>query len=178
MVRHWPVFLALVLALTTLGHAASDAANVDAALNARYEALLARLDPSGQQRLREAQRAWLSFRDKECAFRARTGTANAARSACETELAQQRIENLDREPVEGASATVGGMNVGEVVPCSRSVDRSIADTLVRQCMQVSPATHPPCNADNACDLIRDEIKRGCAMLDKEDAPAFCAGFKT
>ena len=64
------------------------------------------------------------------------------------------------------------------MPCKQSVDKAVADTLVRQCMQVSPATHPPCNADNACELIRDEIRRGCAMIDKEDAPVFCAGFRT
>jgi hypothetical protein len=176
MIRQCVVLLTLVLALATRVHATTDAANVDAALNASYQALLAKLDPPGQQRLREAQRAWLSFRDKECAFRVRKSAAEAARSACVTELAQQRIETLDRERVDDAAAA-SEANADAGVPCSRSVDKAIADTLVRQCMQVSPATHPPCNADNACDLIRDEIKRGCAMLDKEDAPGFCAGFK-
>jgi hypothetical protein len=47
--------------------------------------------------------------------------------------------------------------------------------LVQQCQQVSPATHPPCNVANACELMIDEIKRGCAMIDK-NAPAFCAGY--
>ena len=49
-----------------------------------------------------------------------------------------------------------------------------AKQLVAQCLRVSPATRPPCNAANACSLITDEIRRGCDMLGK-DAPKFCAG---
>ena len=37
-------------------------------------------------------------------------------------------------------------------------------TYVAQCLAVSPATHPPCNAANPCALITDEIRRGCTML--------------
>ena len=47
--------------------------------------------------------------------------------------------------------------------------------LVRRCLQVSPATHPPCDAANPCDLIVGEIKRGCAMMIK-DAPLFCGKY--
>jgi hypothetical protein len=48
--------------------------------------------------------------------------------------------------------------------------------MVEQCLEVSPATHPPCNAANACALIEDEIRRGCTMLGK-DAPAFCIPYR-
>jgi hypothetical protein len=48
---------------------------------------------------------------------------------------------------------------------------------VDQCLEVSPATHPPCNVANPCVLIKDEIGRGCALLGK-DAPAFCRQYKT
>jgi hypothetical protein len=44
--------------------------------------------------------------------------------------------------------------------------------LVEQCTDVSPSTRPPCNTANSCDLIQDEIERGCGFL-KEDAPDFC-----
>lgn len=61
------------------------------------------------------------------------------------------------------------------VPCSKSAGAKKAEEYVQQCLEVSPATHPPCNASNSCELIIDEIKRGCAMLDT-NVPAFCADY--
>jgi hypothetical protein len=60
--------------------------------------------------------------------------------------------------------------------CDRSIGAVKAHKLVDQCLMVSPATHPPCNAANDCALIQDEIRRGCALLDK-DKPAFCAQYR-
>jgi Protein of unknown function (DUF3011) len=60
--------------------------------------------------------------------------------------------------------------------CLKAVGKQRADQLVKQCLQVSAATHPPCNAQNSCDLIVDEIRRSCALLGR-DAPAFCGGYK-
>jgi hypothetical protein len=51
-----------------------------------------------------------------------------------------------------------------------------ANELVRRCLKVSPATHPPCNAENSCSMIRDEIKRGCALLGG-GAPQFCQQYR-
>jgi Protein of unknown function (DUF3011) len=62
------------------------------------------------------------------------------------------------------------------VSCRRAVGPDQADRLVDQCLKVSPATHPPCNADNSCVLIRDEIRRGCRMLGR-DAPSFCDEYR-
>jgi hypothetical protein len=56
--------------------------------------------------------------------------------------------------------------------CNQSIGSEKAHQLVEQCLMVSPATHPPCNAANTCALIQDEIRRGCTLLGK-DAPAFC-----
>ena len=56
--------------------------------------------------------------------------------------------------------------------CRDEVGEDEAQTYVDYCLEVSPATRPPCNADNSCSLIWDEIYRGCDMLG-EDAPAFC-----
>ena len=56
--------------------------------------------------------------------------------------------------------------------CAKSVGKQVANELVRRCQQVSPATHPPCNAQNSCKVIEDEIQRGCGLLG-EKAPAFC-----
>jgi len=166
--------LALLMSATAL--AQGDAVKTDAALNSSYQSLLSNLDGAGQQRLREAQRAWLLFRDKECAFRSSGSVEPGIAGVCLADLTRQRIVELDQE--RDRLAADAGVSGGSDVPCKRSVDKAVADTLVRQCMQVSPATHPPCNADNPCELIRDEIKRGCAMIDKEDAPAFCSGFRT
>jgi len=56
--------------------------------------------------------------------------------------------------------------------CANTVGKQVANELVRRCLQVSPATHPPCNAQNSCKLIEDEIQRGCGSLGA-NAPAFC-----
>ena len=63
---------------------------------------------------------------------------------------------------------------GDACSVTAGVDK--ADVYVKQCLEVSPATHPPCNAANACELIIDEIRRGCAMIER-DAPAFCAEYR-
>lgn len=39
-----------------------------------------------------------------------------------------------------------------------------AKALVRTCLELSPATHPPCNVENSCSIIRAEIKRSCDYL--------------
>jgi hypothetical protein len=60
--------------------------------------------------------------------------------------------------------------------CNESAGTVKAHRLVAQCFEVSPATHPPCNAANACVLIEDEIRRGCMLLGKL-APAICAPYR-
>jgi hypothetical protein len=59
--------------------------------------------------------------------------------------------------------------------CRKSVGARQAAQYVRHCKDVSPATHPPCNAENACSLIISEINRGCVLLGA-DAPKFCAEY--
>jgi signal transduction histidine kinase len=41
--------------------------------------------------------------------------------------------------------------------CEQEVSAELAATYVDQCLEVSPATHPPCNAENSCELIQNEI---------------------
>ena len=158
-------------------HAAgnAEAGNADAALNATYKTALSQLDASNQARLREAQRAWIAFRDKECDFRVQGGDG-PARADCIAELTRQRTEALGH-PLDCPAGETGCASRGRAEPalvaCSQSIGKTKSAELVQQCIQVSPATHPPCNAENSCDLILDEIHRGCAMIEK-DAPAFCA----
>ena len=67
-------------------------------------------------------------------------------------------------------------SAGGETSCLVSVGTKRSAELVKECVQVSPATHPPCNAQNACSLVVDEIKRGCGMLG-QDAPGFCAEYR-
>ena len=63
--------------------------------------------------------------------------------------------------------------------CDNEVGAELAATYVDQCIEVSPATRPPCNAENSCELIRNEIARGCAGLAQdmpEEVPDFCAEY--
>ena len=60
--------------------------------------------------------------------------------------------------------------------CLNAVGVERSRQLVNECLQVSPATHPPCNAQNACAMIVDEIKRGCALIG-QGAPGFCAEYR-
>lgn len=59
--------------------------------------------------------------------------------------------------------------------CLKTAGKSRAEQLVKECLKVSAATHPPCNVLNSCELIVDEIRRSCVFLGA-DAPAFCGGY--
>ncbi len=62
------------------------------------------------------------------------------------------------------------------IPCIQAVGAERSKKLVDECLQVSPATHPPCNSQNSCQLIIDEIKRSCSLLG-QSKPSFCAEYK-
>ncbi len=71
-----------------------------------------------------------------------------------------------------AWATAAGANAKS---CAQERGAVRANELVQQCLEVSPATHPPCNIQNACSLIEGEITRGCKLLDS-DKPDFCKNY--
>ena len=49
-----------------------------------------------------------------------------------------------------------------------------AQRLVDRCIAVSPATRPPCNVANPCEMIQGEIDRSCEMYAAgETRPAEC-----
>ena len=50
-------------------------------------------------------------------------------------------------------------NEGRGQSCADEIGREEAEKLVRECRNLSPATHPPCNVDNSCAMIRGEITR-------------------
>jgi hypothetical protein len=69
----------------------------------------------------------------------------------------------------GAAASTTGT-------CLNAVGIERSRQLANECLQVSISTHPPCNAQNACSLIVNEIKRGCAQIG-QGAPGFCAEYR-
>lgn len=68
------------------------------------------------------------------------------------------------------------VTVAAPLSCAAAIGKTQAKVLVDRCLEVSPATHPPCNALNPCDLIIDEIHRGCAFLQSAQQPRFCAQY--
>ncbi|MDG4878128.1 DUF1311 domain-containing protein [Mesorhizobium sp. WSM4935] len=195
---------------------AANAASADAGLNAVYKALAGHLAPADLKRLRDAQRAWIPFRDKECAFRTQPyadGSVYATLvETCKAELTKVRLAQLQRQlqcpegdlscvPQSGgnaaptknapaapkaASAKAGAApakpapaqaSQKDTRPCVQSAGKAKSDQYVSQCIQVSPATNPPCNGQNACSMMIDEIKRGCAMIGNDNPPAFCSAYK-
>jgi len=59
--------------------------------------------------------------------------------------------------------------------CLSEIGKAASDRLVTRCIMVSPATHPPCNAANSCQMIQGEIDRACAMYGPgETKPKECA----
>jgi hypothetical protein len=78
-----------------------------------------------------------------------------------------------------AALLAGMIGVAQAASCRAELGAAKVATLVAQCTEVSPATHPPCNADNPCALIISEIKRGCGFFtpgSTPKAPAFCRNY--
>ncbi|MDX8480426.1 lysozyme inhibitor LprI family protein [Mesorhizobium sp. VK24D] len=191
---------------------AKDAASADTVLNAVYKALSGRLAAADLERLRDAQRAWISFRDKECAFRTKPYADGSVYSSlvetCKAEVTKARLAQLQHQlqcpegdlscvpqtggakPVAAAPgtkpkpATAGAApaastpaSQNDTRPCVQSAGKAKSDQYVSQCIQVSTATHPPCNGQNACSMMIEEIRRGCAMIGNDNPPAFCSAYK-
>lgn len=54
--------------------------------------------------------------------------------------------------------------------CAADIGAAAAAKRVAVCRNVSPATRPPCNAENSCAMIEDEIARSCALFDGKGEP--------
>lgn len=184
-----PLRLAPLLCILAWSTAPALASDADQALNENYRALMQQLDKANRTRLRDAQRAWLAFRDKECLFKTQgqrdAASARVMHDSCLEALTGLRAEQLKRElecdPQRGAcvvrkSAAAAPAATTAEQSCSQEIGAAKAKRLVAQCLEVSPATHPPCNAANACTLITDEIRRGCELLGT-DGPKYCANYR-
>ena len=184
-----------------------DMKSADALLNKNYQTLMKQLGAKDKTNLRDAQRAWIVYRDKECAFRTAPyqdgSVAPSLIAACVTELTSQRILDLrvqlnceegdlscvphkqadaDKavKPVQPAAAQKpatqkmnGNLDKGT---CTQAVGAAKAKVLVDRCLEMSGSSHPPCNAENSCRLMMDEIKNGCE-LSGAAAPQYCKEYK-
>lgn len=163
-------------------------ASPDDELNKTYNALMKVLAPADQAALKKAEKAWLAFRDAECAFRTdpyKDGSIYPSLvEACMTDLTNARTAQLIRQLNSQEGDTVGPLHVTSDENAAATGEKSCADEAgadkakdyVDQCIMVSPATSPPCNVQNSCKQITDEITRGCALLKGGDRPDFCYDF--
>ena len=71
-----------------------------------------------------------------------------------------------RRDTSSSTQVVKGQPEGS---CAAEIGQAAADKLAVTCRQVSPATRPPCNVANSCEMIRDEIARGKAFISRTDA---------
>jgi uncharacterized protein YecT (DUF1311 family) len=79
---------------------ADAAAEADSLLNDRYQQVLRHVGEDRVELLRAAQRAWIRFRDAECAFQASEMAGGSGErsleSLCVARLSRQRAEEFDR----------------------------------------------------------------------------------
>jgi hypothetical protein len=93
---------------------------------------------------------------------------DAAEPAAAT--APDPVMPADAPPQEEAIAPTEASSMS----CTLDQGSDAAIELASRCTRVSPASHPPCNPANPCQMIQDEIDRSCAMYKPgETKPAEC-----
>lgn len=65
----------------------------------------------------------------------------------------------------------------EAASCRAEVGAARAALYVKECLAITSATHPPCNALNPCEVIGQHIQFMCANAGSQ-APAWCRAYKT
>jgi hypothetical protein len=61
--------------------------------------------------------------------------------------------------------SLGTANAEQGKPsCRETAGVYLSHRYVMECLEVSAATHPPCNALNSCGLILSEVHRGCLSI--------------
>jgi len=78
--------------------AGADLATADAKLNTTYQSVLGEADDKGKTLLKTAQRAWVAFRDAECAYSTQASEGGSIHpmevSQCLTKLTETRTKQL------------------------------------------------------------------------------------
>jgi hypothetical protein len=78
------------------------------------------------------------------------------------------VDAPPQEEVDPALGPVPKAPDGAPGSCLSEVGPAASARLVERCIQVSPATHPPCNAQNSCAMIQDEIDRSCGQYGPDE----------
>jgi len=124
-----------------------DLAALDRALAAAFKTKLDGVQPGGthsddddRYSITIAQKAWIAHRNECGADKACIRKAYAVRTG----------------------ALTAGPNTPDT-PCRDTVGAKQAAVYVRQCLQVATETHPPCNADNTCELMIYHNINRCAF---------------
>ena len=86
--------------------------------------------------------------------------AHLLRQTSTAECAEGKTWGWDEEGVWVNKGCAGQFTLGKTEPA----------------LEPAPEKHPPCNVANSCVLIKEEIKRSCALVAK-DAPKFCEEYK-
>lgn len=109
-----------------------------------------------------------------------TALAAACRQPAETPEAEPAAEAAapempaDAPPQEEVDPTLAATPPGPATSCLDEIGPTASARLVERCIAVSPATRPPCNAANPCEMIQGEIDRACEMYPSGEArPAEC-----
>ncbi len=80
----------------------------------------------------------------------------------------------DAPPQEEVDPAIAMTPAGAPVSCLNDIGAEAAQRLVERCIAVSPATRPPCNVANPCEMIQSEIDRSCEMYAPGEAkPSEC-----
>jgi uncharacterized protein len=137
-----------------------DLAALDVALAAAFKAKLgaitagtAHADDDDHDSIVIAQKAWVTHRN-----------------ACDTDKACIRKAYAVR-----TGALTAGPNTPDT-PCRDTVGAKQAALYVKQGRQVATETHPPCNADNTCELMISHNINRCAFLGDGNVPKFCSAL--
>ncbi len=135
-----------------------DLAALDRALAAAFKAKLdaitagkSHADDDDHDSIVIAQKAWVAHRN-EC----------AANKAC-----------IRKAYAVRTGALTAGPNTPDT-PCRDTVGAKQAALYVKQCLRVATETHPPCNAENTCELMISHNIYRCAFLGDGTVPKFCA----
>jgi hypothetical protein len=150
-----------------------DAKNLVASLEKKTEAMrnAFRQTKQGEDNVRDVVATAQSIDDLVYSLRLNPQTTSQWEKI-RGEIAQVSVAFHMPEPFRRGAGPVGPAALSGGISCTEGVGPEHASKLVEECLAVSPGTHPPCNAQNSCQLIIDEIKRGCNLIG-QGAPDFC-----
>lgn len=100
----------------------------------------------------------------------REAASAAGRSAMPSAVVASTAPAKAAAAPSGPDAPAAAAPPGAPLSCAAEIGAAAAAGRVATCREVSPATHPPCNAANSCAQIDDEIARSCALFDGKGPP--------